>query len=778
MPIGPRFLRTVAAVTAAALSARLPAAAALATKTPLNHRIKHYSPVYIHPHHVSRRAAPDYSDPRPVGEFTVEMEVAGKPLTLKMEPHNELYAPGAQVTHIAADGNTTKSALTYAGLYRGVAREHQNSFAHLHIDESQAVRGIVVLEGKRDAFHIEPSHAYPGAVDPDSGHNHVVYKESDIVYPRGGGHEESKAHPPVPMDETLFGNAHPAATEPSEAERSRRHGDAEAALVGESRSDDQVKWGPYSATNKVCAIALWADKEFTDLVGSKEAAVVRILQRWAIAQTVFDETSFAPHQVAIQIKSVTIDETATFAAEAPTAIGWLQAFSRGEEGSRDWHDVCLAHGFTNIDYSGTLGLAYTAPPEENKHQVTGGLCQQSYTNPSGLETFHNSGMSTSENFGATVGELQLSLVLAHEFGHNFGTGHDEENHEGEAGGNYLMWPISVSGAASNNNIFSPMSVAAMTGAVGYRGGCFEEEGTGTCGNFATDGGESCDCGGVDGCAALGDKCCGSDCQFKAGASCSNLDAEHGMCCDESCGIVANVECRAQDTCMARAKCSDAGLCPALSNRPEHALCETGISVCATGECSKVCDDSGSCAGSICSLWGLAETAVVPGKGSCAIYCDDGGEATAPADLGPMTVPGFASDDSTATAADVAIRVKAPGARCLFEEGDPSSGVCDKGGDCVSADTEEDLMGELLGYYNDLVNTFTDWLNKEQHGVSNIGWFCISGVLIMFSCCMCCYCENHDRARKHQDWMKVKGCISCSSASNKVAPGGGRKASAL
>ena len=85
-----------------------------------------------------------------------------------------------------------------------------------------------------------------------------------------------------------------------------------------------------------------------------------------------------------------------------------------------------------------------------------------------------------------------------------------------------------------------MSVDAMTAAVGYRGGCFEMESTSTCGNFIKDGGEACDCGGESGCLALGDKCCGSDCNFKSGSECSPLDSKHGMCCAEDGAVGAGL----------------------------------------------------------------------------------------------------------------------------------------------------------------------------------------------------------------------------------------------
>jgi hypothetical protein len=647
------------------------------------------------------------------------------------------------------------------------------SFVHLHIDEQQEVRGIVVLKGKKDALHIEPASLHYDDIELQDGYNHIIYKESDIEYQRGS-HSETKYHSPIPMDETLFGKAaHNSATLSSRNLstigkagdiRSRRHsGGSEGA-----RLDDAVFYDDYTDAKKVCAIALWADKEFVDLVGSTSDAIVRILQRWTVAQTVFDETSFQPHVVKIQIKSVVVDESVSFASTAATAIDWLKLFAT-KGTSRDWHHVCLAHGFTNIDYSGTLGLAYTAPSPENKNRQTGGICQAYYVNPQGNEVYHNTGMSTSENFGSTVGELQLSLVLAHEFGHNFGTGHDEENLKNEPGGNYLMYPMSVSGSNTNNVVFSPMSVDAMTASVGYRGGCFEKDGEGTCGNFITDDSEQCDCGGEDGCNALGDNCCGHDCNLKAGAHCSPLDSVHGMCCDDECGVLSGVDCRIQDTCMEGAECSRTGECPSLSNRATHSLCENGLSICKEGKCSGLCDESGGCTKSICGLWELEESDHVVGKDACKIFCDNNGVGVAPADLGSMSILGFAWDNSSATSADVNIRVKAPGARCLFTAGDDLSGVCDRSGSCVSADTEEDLLGELLGFYNQFVDNFTDWLHKETYHLSNIGWFCVSISVVMISCCVCCYCENHDRARKHHDCLKIQACLCCKSLNRKVEP---------
>ena len=169
------------------------------------------------------------------------------------------------------------------------------------------------------------------------------------------------------------------------------------------------------------------------------------------------------------------------------------------------HDkFCLAHAFTAADFDdGVLGLAWL-----------GTVCQASGSNS------RNTGMSTDYNFGKKVSYTQAMLVVTHEVGHNFGMEHDtkcnrfcndddypehaakcEVGNDGmEISGNnkFIMWPTSVDGKDSNNNVFSECSryLAALRLAGIYdQMSCLTDtDPTNVCGNGIVYGEEECDCG--------------------------------------------------------------------------------------------------------------------------------------------------------------------------------------------------------------------------------------------------------------------------------------------
>jgi hypothetical protein len=192
------------------------------------------------------------------------------------------------------------------------------------------------------------------------------------------------------------------------------------------------------------------------------------------------------------------------------------------------------------------------------------------------------------NFGNSVSELQMALVLAHEIGHNFGANHDESMHSVPELGMYLMCAASVLGNDVHNKLFSPASIAEMSAVLADRAGCFaasNSEDDGFCGNFIRDGGEACDCGGrADTCTQF-DTCCTAKCEFNPSreAECSPLDHQHGACCTSNCALASvNTTCRKQGECIAVAVCNVQGKCPLAGSKDEQfrpVPCSADVSIC-------------------------------------------------------------------------------------------------------------------------------------------------------------------------------------------------------
>ena len=104
-----------------------------------------------------------------------------------------------------------------------------------------------------------------------------------------------------------------------------------------------------------------------------DSSTVKIISRFSKAVDIFKATNFkqgtAAVGVELRIRKVI---KATYNFPRGDATAWLTTFSNLER-DRDWTTSCLAHGFTYSDFSGILGLAWTAYPDSARHN--GGICQ-------------------------------------------------------------------------------------------------------------------------------------------------------------------------------------------------------------------------------------------------------------------------------------------------------------------------------------------------------------------------------------------------------------------
>lgn len=761
--------------------------AAVSRRRPLDHRIKHFEPITLTRHHLRR----SLDDPRPVVPFTVPLVAFNQTFELELKPATHLFSDqGAYLTTVNAAGEKFRKPIDAHGFYSGRLggqrsdEDERATFAHVTVHKDGTMQGLFI-DKHGEGYHVDPASAH---FDDETEFDHVIYKESDVEFKGGspGGMHAPAA--PTHVDKTMYNTetVDPAfealmegKTDIDTYETSAKKGQGRRR----NRRSDVVSQSPYKTnqgipSNNVCHVALWADKEFTAEYGGESAAIVKMLQRFSVASQIFeDERGFEVRHIAgstktdprggttqptslkLAITEIMVESSVTL-EPGESAEDYLKTFGTVSPlRNTDWSKVCLAAGFTYRDYSGTLGLAWTAKALEwdtrtkNFRRTTnGGVCTAQYTNTKAEKFSTNTCMVTSLNFQSKQPELQISLVLAHEFGHNFGAPHDitedTEGYVGDVKGDYLMYPYSVTGIDMNNNIFSRASVESINTVLGDAAGCMLAQSEG-CGNFQTDGDEDCDCGGsTTSCAALKDTCCSSGCKFVGGATCSPLDRQHGACCKDDCTIQADVTCIEQSVCQKAAECSVAGKCPDTAvNRPENAICQQEVAICATGRCSGLCDANGGCTKSICELWGKEECDPGFGKDNgCKITCKDKGASDStcktPATLGTAIVTGFGATDAEATSSDYAVSLKAPGSKCQFLAGLATSGLCSPDGNCYDANTEEDLMAQMFEAYNWALETFSAYIQGSAFGIPRYVW----GILIFIGCtllcCGMCYVGNH------------------------------------
>jgi disintegrin and metalloproteinase domain-containing protein 17 len=201
----------------------------------------------------------------------------------------------------------------------------------------------------------------------------------------------------------------------------------------------------------------------------------------------------------------------------------LAAFSRQQAHK----DFCLAHLFTDIIFEDrVLGLAHLGSPRPNS---PGGICAPKYFRD-GHTFYFNSGFTSSGNpQGGRFLAREVDLIVAHEFGHNWGSAHDPDIPECRPspvqGGFHIMYQYNMDNGV-NKKKFSPCSVSSIGQLLLSRSSqCFTEPEDSFCGNLRVEGEEECDAG------LLGlqdrDPCCNRHCKLKAGSSCSDSNSP---CC--------------------------------------------------------------------------------------------------------------------------------------------------------------------------------------------------------------------------------------------------------
>jgi len=702
---------------------------------PLSDQIKRFEDVVIRPHHTLHRR--DTLDKRHTTRFTLPLRAFNVKLDLELAPALKLFAPNATLHHTDAHGVSTTVPINAHGYYSGRIIGKDGSYAHVNIRPDGSVAGIVV-DGA-EGYHIDPRTDYvPGAAP----HEHVIYRESDMDYVKAEGGARAL---PVDVEVHAPGDSDGAQGARGESSRGRQR----------RASTAKVKAAPYVIGRSACHVALFADKEFIAETGSREKALVKMLQRFSVAQNIFlQDVRFATPTyripITITVARVKLDESATLDTSVHKdggATGYLSAFSlENAAGERDWDDVCLAHAFTHRDFSGTLGLAWMG--KKNSDRANGGVCQAQYNSESsGGQISLNTGFTTSLSYGSKQPELQMSLVLTHEFGHNLGAPHDPEVDKVPASGHYIMYPFAQVGAQADNDLFSTYSVRSMSDVIADRGGCMVGPATATCGDFMRAGEEECDCGGTATFCAAMDPCCTGSCKLAAGAACSPMDQEHGFCCTKSCSIKAGTTCKDQSVCMAASTCDATGKCATPQPRRVNSICENGIETCEGGKCSGLCDTGGNCTGSICALWNQVACELTGGIG-CEIKCKASGAADTTckftSELGATAVAGYNAQGGVAVAAEYAgSKYRAGSSKCEYEVGKPTSGICSKAGNCLKADTEEGAMAELNRMYKQRLDTFLTWLEDDQRGVANYVWLLLAGALLTMCCCAMCYVCNHE-----------------------------------
>ena len=423
-----------------------------------------------------------------------------------------------------------------------------------------------------------------------------------------------------------------------------------------------------SAHKTECTLHLVADHVFYEHTGGRSQTITMAEMAYMTQQAnlVFRSTDFngdgTGDNIGFYIKKFTIyTQPSHKMAYTYDVADYLESFAE-----YDFEDFCLASVFTSRDFEGgVVGLAWLG--SSSMFGSPGGICQKRITYQ-GKAVSLNTNLVTNVNADRTFSSYLTALTLAHEFGHNFGSPHDEVGDTrcvpDNSYGNYLMYPYTSAADKPNNVLFSPCSINYIFPVIIFKATCFVETIGAVCGNAVVEEGEECDCGTRDTCAHI-DTCCTPGDVLDADLPCtfrrshgSQCSPRTSRCCSNDCQVMSatsGVVCKLASECTAASHCDGlSNVCPKATDLDNGATCAND---------RKSCFD-GKCIGSVCAAVNMTECSS-QGPYSCYVCCLQNNSQCLPAHSGyGAFIPRF-----------------------IGESCNNMNGYCDGHGECVALDPE-------------------------------------------------------------------------------------------
>ena len=469
-----------------------------------------------------------------------------------------------------------------------------------------------------------------------------------------------------------------------------------------------------------CKIHIVADHLFFRNVGSMSygSTVEAMMSGVAVADTIFRSTDFDGDgfgdNIGFVVGNITIyssqdDPNYKLKEDIKIAKQFLETFSR-----YDFNSYCLGVAFTYRDFSqGTVGLSWVAA--SNPNAKSGGICSTRDGQFS-----YNTLWVTQLNGGEYFPGYKSAFALTHEFGHSFGSPHDDLNDkkctpQGEDG-NYIMHAFVISGEKPNNKLFSSCSIENMYPVIVRKGSlCLHKDKGPICGNGIREDGEDCDCGPSGTCIYVDPCCVPSDisndqdtpCTYIHGKRCS---PKRSPCCTAGCEPISASKkqiCRPKTDCTGESYCDGVNpSCPDSVLLPDGKPCNGGRKICKSGKCFK----------SICEGLKLKDCQCTTEKLFCDVCC----KAYNASDVRCKPVGDF----MTAPEYSKGLKIQ-PGQRC-----NGNKGYCDEEHICI-LNTQEDALNILETFLGSAFRSDIDiWFENYWHYVFGAFILC-SAILAIF-----------------------------------------------
>ncbi|XP_046854378.1 ADAM 17-like protease [Xenia sp. Carnegie-2017] len=487
------------------------------------------------------------------GRKDLSLSLLGRTFELSLIPRPELFSQNFEAVTVGSDGTEKEFKVNKNDFYHGYVKGATSpSSVTMEIDDDMITAAIEIEE---DTYHLEPA---AGQIDGDIANKMIAYRNSDVIW-----------------NVTFAGN---------HTQRQKYCGMIDAGNRTETNNNyHEMRSSRKRRSLKIkrdCSLALVADYRYYKHIGrnSKKKTLYSMVGVINRVDQIFRNTDWSdddkdPYKdFGFVIKKIIVNEAPTKNYNRQSNRPWMVKELLLQFSREDWSDYCLAHLFTYQDFrDGVIGLAYVAHADRNSR---GGICSAVDRN-----LYHNTGLSSSINWGNQLLTSESDIVTAHEFGHNFGSEHDVQDDplcSPESNGKFIMYPASVSGQNTNNNKFSICSRRAVKAVLESKSSlCFDVPSSGSfCGNYRVDSGEECDQG-----EGENDKCC-RNCKLIGDAKCSDTNS---LCCSD-CQYASNTtQCRQAKPLV----CKKASYCSGFSKDcPEAQSVEEGTSCIERGKCSK------------------------------------------------------------------------------------------------------------------------------------------------------------------------------------------------
>ncbi|XP_060080313.1 disintegrin and metalloproteinase domain-containing protein 10-like [Ylistrum balloti] len=449
--------------------------------------------------------------------------------------------------------------------------------------------GIVQIEG--EVFYIEPMSKYISdiLIENSSYEICIIYKKVDLVDQKDSVQFKQKKHCQT-MNSTEIQAPRVLTSARNKSSRAKR-----SAIFSYS-----------------CSLHVVVDHTFFINVGqsSRFQTIAEILYLVGSADHIFRSTDFdgdsKGDNVGFTITAITIYTNETEKdyrmAENTDVYEYLNQFSK-----YNFDDFCLGVAFTFRDFEdGIVGLAWIG--NSDVFGPPGGICQTRISLSGEIFNF-NTALVTMLSYGSRVPSYRAALTLAHEFGHSFGSNHDDATNlicaPGNQMGNYIMYPYAADGSKPNNNQFSSCSLSQIYPVIVNKGTCLRTEVGPVCGNGMVEAGEECDCGSSRICAFYSDLCCvPSDVTNEVDRPCT-LRRDQGRicswtlspCCNKNCTYIPAAKrhkCSEASQCKEESFCDGTSEdCPDVSFSLDGATCDDGKKTCKDGSCVRsICESRG------------------------------------------------------------------------------------------------------------------------------------------------------------------------------------------